>query len=65
MNNVVLNVDINVDVFEECLTLITFIMCIVNINVRGVWHSVKSHMPCLKSLKSYPQMKSEIILIGT
>ena len=33
MNNVVLNVDINVDVFEECLTLITFIMCIVNINV--------------------------------
>ena len=29
MNNVVLNVDINVDVFEECLTLTTFIMCIV------------------------------------
>ena len=33
MNNVVLNVDIDVDVFEECLTLIMFIMSIVNINV--------------------------------
>ena len=34
MNNVVVNVDINVDVFEESnnyLTLITF--CIININV--------------------------------
>ena len=33
MNNVILIVDINFDVFEECLTLIMFIMCIVNINV--------------------------------
>ena len=40
MNNVVLNVDINVDVFEECLTLITFItwlycknQCAIKVNV--------------------------------